>query len=173
MWFPPSCPRLPLRAPQSWKGYCVPDEEGLITEDLYYIIGKGLCWGSSQLGTWLIVSGSFITAFNTDEQEGGKKVKRKKKVQSHAYGRGYQSHRFTFIRLLLSHSGCIFFRSQWECCEVNGPPALPKQLGASPGRHLSCSRTLGPRCSSDDPQWTSVCYTAPTWTSWTLVQHQL
>lgn len=117
MRFPPLSPRLPSRAPRSWKGYCVPDEEGLITEELYYIIGKGLCWGSSQLGTWLIVSSSFITAFNIDKQEESEKKAKREKVQSHAYGRGRQSHRFTFsshtahpepFRLVL----CIFFRSQ-------------------------------------------------------------
>lgn len=105
MWFPLSSPRLPWRTPRSWKGYCVPDEEGLITEELYYIIGKGLCWGSSQLGTWLIVSSSFNTDKPEESEEEGEKEKKRFRVMHMEEGAKATVSHSACIRLLLSHSG--------------------------------------------------------------------
>lgn len=119
----------------SWKSYCVPDEEGLITEELYYIIGKGICWGSSQLGTWLIVVSNFITAFNTIKQEDSKRESKKKKkisVMHMAGGANATGSCSACTRLLLSHSG-LFPAFSSDPSESDrrwtAPPAPPNQPG--------------------------------------------
>lgn len=114
-------------------------ESRLITEE-GYSTGKGVCWGPSQLGAWLIVQSSFITALNTDKNKKSEKESGEK-GQSHAYGSvstACHCHRLIShspsMQLLLSHSSsppfggvvnskglclhAIFLRSQWNCSAV-------------------------------------------------------